>query len=976
VNNREDILALSLVRDQMSRSVLSSIDDDSFEQLCVLLPNFGKIFNNNERGGGEGDGSCCLSSVAIMSPQANQTSMRSASAQIGGVGAGKNRLNYLFQIVFKALCSGGHPVAIVLEDLQWVNAATIDIIDDFIQMAGLRGSIDTNTSATASSSSPPSPSSSSSLRGGMLYLGSFRDDEVADDGFMMSHIRGLERAHEGSSNVRSTSIYIGELSRDNIVEMLSFKFCLPMRHMRKLGHLVYQKTRGHPIYTIEFLRSIVQKNLMTFSVREKRWVWDESMIDKQSIHEGVVELPTRKLVHLPNDVIETLKIASCFGFQISVSTIRLLDLGQFVPNMMEALDLAAKEGIVKMVGQHSYTFSHDMLQESTYNLIPVNERRPLHKVIGTCLIPPDLESTHSFELCILAVGQINLCKDSDGILDPVERATFARLNLAAGKHSMRASGFEQALGYFEAGITLLHANHWHSQYSLSLELYEMSVAVAFMDGNTETASERLNEILSNAVSFDDKLNARSLLAKLLVSQEKYQEGVRMVLEILAGLEETFPQEITRSHVVSEIESTLPMLKDVTSETILSLPAMTDTRKLNAMKFMDLLITFSAFHLPMLIHILSCRMIKLTFEFGFCEDTISGLITIAYGLMQYSNRTELSKRTNKIAETLIQGSSNLHALRARLTFMSCSVHGVVEPFQSSRQKILNGYNSASIVGDTDNAMLCGLLHSMGAFLLFAELTGIQRNMVKFMHMMAKQKRIGLLHNLMSCFSSCTALIGNGGSITLHSRIKVKTNDELCQIAKETQNSYLMLYVIVNQLFEHCYFRQYSHAVLLVETAQINHTAKRAMDFIVVFYGGLSALCMARDTKQTKWKEIGECSIKAMLQLEECSTWNFENKLLLLRAQLHQLHGHHVMAEIAYRGSISSALEHRFMHEEALACELYGIYFLENKQVHKGLEQLRHAVYKYQQWGATKKADDVKEFMELIIQPFHLWKASSK
>ena len=54
------------------------------------------------------------------------------------------------------------------------------------------------------------------------------------------------------------------------------------------------------------------------------------------------------------------------------------------------------------------------------------------------------------------------------------------------------------------------------------------------------------------------------------------------------------------------------------------------------------------------------------------------------------------------------------------------------------------------------------------------------------------------------------------------------------------------------------------------------------------------------------------------------------------------------------------DHKFIQEEALACELYGIYFIENKRVAEGVEQLQIAVKKYQQWGALKKSLDVIEF----------------
>ena len=103
---------------------------------------------------------------------------------------------------------------------------------------------------------------------------------------------------------------------------------------------------------------------------------------------------------------------------------------------------------------------------------------------------------------------------------------------------------------------------------------------------------------------------------------------------------------------------------------------------------------------------------------------------------------------------------------------------------------------------------------------------------------------------------------------------------------------------------------------------------------------------------------------MSQMVQHSTWNFLNKLELLKAELHYLDGRHADAEISYKASIASAHNHKFIQEEALACELYGIFCIENRQIEKGTAQLQLAIAKYTEWGAAKKAEDVKQFLDLI------------
>ena len=537
--------------DRMSRCIISSIDRESFEQLCELLPSFRKLFP--------------MSFGYIHDRKIRNGQSIESLFSPGGVGTGSNRLRYLFQLILKAICSGGYPVSLILEDLQWSNSISMEVIRDIIQFDGY--------SSTFSSEED-------SFNRGLLVLGSFRSNEC-DEEMLTDQWRSEDQI---SRNIHFSTIYIDTLPEPAIKAMLSDMFCLPPRYTRGLARIVIQKTRGCPMYMAEFLKFIIQNNMMTYSVKDRRWIWDEITIDLQMISEGVVELLTNRLRHLSHDVIETLKVLSCIG-QINVATIKLLDSGQFVPDMLEALESAAQEGIVERAGP-IFAFTHDMLQESTLNLIPEDERQLLRKKIGKSLVEaPNTDVANNADLCILAVDQINMCKDTDGMLDAAERALFAQLNLDAGKHSIAVSSYEQARAYFEAGISLLHSNPWCEQYSLCLELYEMSAVVSFMDGKVETVSARLDSILSNAKSFDDTLNSRALRTKFFASQGLFVESIEEVFGVLSNFGEQFPGDITLSHLKSEINATQSLLKDTSVDTFLNLPPITDRRKLTTMNFM-------------------------------------------------------------------------------------------------------------------------------------------------------------------------------------------------------------------------------------------------------------------------------------------------------------------------------------------------------------------------------------------------------
>lgn len=177
---------------------------------------------------------------------------------------------------------------------------------------------------------------------------------------------------------------------------------------------------------------------------------------------------------------------------------------------------------------------------------------------------------------------------------------------------------------------MLPANAWSAQYSICLELYEMSILVSFMDGKIDNVWDRIQVILSNTKTFQDTLTVRVLRAKFLVYKEQYDAATTDVLAILSQLGEEFPSEISTEDVVDEIRATQPLVDGITKEDITNLPMIADDSKLMAMKFMGLLITFCNYASPMLVHLLSCRMIQRTFQFGYCEESISGLVFMSTG----------------------------------------------------------------------------------------------------------------------------------------------------------------------------------------------------------------------------------------------------------------------------------------------------------------------------------------------------------
>ena len=307
------------------RNIFSAIDNDGFDLLCDLVPNFSRIFP-------------LISSRTKTQDPEGISSMEK-------VGSATKRLLNLFHVLVESLCSTGCPVLFALDDLQWAGSFIMEGMTDFI------GNYMHEKSSMGGQTS----------QGGLFLVGAYRSNEVKESDVLIRRINFIKQS--GKADV--TLLSIGELAKADITKLLSTKLCLPWRYTLELAGLVHSKTRGNPFFVIQFLRTIVQNKMLEFSIRSRRWIWDYDVVDLQMISKGVAELLSTTFNHLPSELTKTLKIASCLGCRVEKSTVDALDSrNEVLPfSMLNQLELAIKEGILERAGP-LYQFTHDIIQQT------------------------------------------------------------------------------------------------------------------------------------------------------------------------------------------------------------------------------------------------------------------------------------------------------------------------------------------------------------------------------------------------------------------------------------------------------------------------------------------------------------------------------------------------------------------------------------------------------------------------------------
>jgi hypothetical protein len=123
-------------------------------------------------------------------------------------------------------------------------------------------------------------------------------------------------------------------------------------------------------------------------------------------------------------------------------------------------------------------------------------------------------------------------------------------------------------------------------------------------------------------------------------------------------------------------------------------------------------------------------------------------------------------------------------------------------------------------------------------------------------------------------------------------------------------------------------------------------------MTTFTNGLIGFICAQKggNDKNQWKNVGLGALKQIKKWALSSDWNFSNKVYLLEAESMLLRGNFDVAKSKYEASIKAAHSHRFIHEEGLAFERAGTFYLGRGKKTDALLLLSQARACYERWGA--------------------------
>ena len=201
----------------------------------------------------------------------------------------QNRFQLVFRRFLGAFARKEHPLALFLDDLQWMDAATLELLEHLITHSEVRH---------------------------LLLVGAYRDNEVGAAHPLMRTLEAIRKA-----GARVEEIVLPPLGLDDVGALVADALHCTPEHAHSLAQLVHEKTGGNPFFAIQFLTALAEEGLLRRDPDAGAWVWDLARIRAHGYTDNVVDLMVEKLKRLSGTAQTALQQLACLGNVAEIATL-------------------------------------------------------------------------------------------------------------------------------------------------------------------------------------------------------------------------------------------------------------------------------------------------------------------------------------------------------------------------------------------------------------------------------------------------------------------------------------------------------------------------------------------------------------------------------------------------------------------------------------------------------------------------------
>ncbi|MGO7761990.1 AAA family ATPase [Rhizobium ruizarguesonis] len=847
----------------------------------------------------------------------------------------QGRFQLVFQRFIGVFARPEHPLALFLDDLQWLDAATLDLLEHLLTQQDQQH---------------------------LLLIGAYRGNEVDANHPLRRKLKAIRKAGAIVHDVA-----LAPLHQRDLAQLIADAICGEPERTLPLARLVHGKTAGNPFFAIQFVSALADEGLLTFDRKLARWSWDLELIRARGYTDNVADLMAGKLTRLPVETQRAMKELACLG---NVASIRTMSMASGAAEAQIHSDLwaAVRAELVKQQ-EGSYRFIHDRVQEAAYSLIPERLRAEAHLRIGRHLAkhtPPEQREEAIFEI----VNQLN--RGEPLITSQDEREQLAELNLIAGKRAKAAIAYTSALTYLGVGEMLLSEASRDRNYPLFFAVEFHMAECELLTANMAAANDRLLVLARLARDTHDIAAVARLRLTLYTTLDQSDRCVDVCLEYLQQVGTQWLPHPTREEARREYDRIWSQLGSRSIEDLLDWPLMNDADALATLDVLTEAVTPALFTDDNLVSLVICRMVNLSLEHGNSDGSCFAYVWLGMIAGPLFGNYGAGFRFGQLGHDLVE-KCGLQRFQAR-TYMSFG--NLVMPWtkhvKTGRDLVRRAFDAANKIGDlTFAAYSCNELNTN----LLAAGDPLPEVELEAAHGLAfaKKARFGLVIDIIKAQLGLVRTLR--GLTPKFGSFDSEQFNELSFERHLASNSRLALpecWYWIRKLQARFFAGDYALAIDASLRAQrLLWTSPSFFERAEYhFYTALShaAFCGSGAASQSRQHAEALVAHHKQFQIwaENCPE-NFENRAALIGAEIARIECRTLDAMRLYEQAARSARASGFVHNEALAHELAGRFYAGHGFEDIAQLYLRNSQHGYLRWGALGKVRHLNQLYPQLAEP---------
>ncbi|MFA5850582.1 MAG: AAA family ATPase [Bacteroidales bacterium] len=864
----------------------------------------------------------------------------------------RHRFADVFRNFLKVICRPEHPLVLFIDDWQWADAASCELLRQLQVGITLRY---------------------------LLVIVSYRDNEVDFGHPLMSAVNDL-RSHAVSVEV----LQVKNITANDVREIVTDTLKPAIVDMENLASVIHSKTLGNPFFVHSFFSFMYEFNLIWFDNERNHWKWLMDISTEVNMPANVVELFILKLRRLDTVSQNLFSFAACIGNRLDWATLsiisghspeeclKMLFSGQaktfFLPFDSEKGSNLTEDLHVSV----TFTFLHDSVQQAAYSLIESSELPSILLKIGRLLITslrPEQLNERLFEV----MNTLNA--GSHLIQETTEQVKMVELNITAARKAYGATAYRSALQFYQAANRFLKKpgfaeQLWLDRHEMILSLFKERAECEFLEGDRNEAENCIHEAVAHSGTALEKALGLNILIVQYTLLARYPEAIASGRQALDALGISLPEENFEESRNQEIALVRQELGNRPVSSLVELPVMTNPEMLMASKILITMGPPCYRSHQRLWSVIVPKVVNLTLRYGNIPQV--GYSHTAFGglLGWVDNDYATAKEFGELATQLMTNTFRSPSDQSVFYLMiGSSIRHWFKHLRYGTQDYTDAYEIGLRSGNLQYAayafghnMYCRFYQGIPLENLIQE----TQHSLEFSQTRLNQWAIDLLEGGLNIFSAMSS-----ESSVMNGNDAWSEMDFLQRVGDHHNIQVTCIYKVL-KTFSLILTENYNEALFLSnETEPLIYTVgsqgllpwpEHVFARILI----LTALySKVENEKQIKWHtELDQMMVKLRIWADNCPD-NFEHKYLLAAAELARIDDHPIEAIKLYDKAIEAAQKGNFLQWEGIANERTFCFWLESGNFQFAHVYWQQAYVCYHRWGAVAKVNSMEEFYRTTL-----------